>query len=599
MIEFYRKVLSFLDPQERRRVFLLFGMILVMGLIEVMGVASIVPFMYVMTDPGIVETNPYLARAYHGLGFTETRDFMLFLGIVVFLLVVFGLLFKALTQYAIYRFSTMRNYSISTRMLKGYLHQPYTWFLHRNSADVAAAVLTQVNELVGRAILPSIRFLASSIVIVFLVLLLVVAQPMVALTAALVLGTAYGAIYFGVRRFLARLGVERHDANRQRFRVAAEATGGIKDLKLMGLENVFLRRYQREAKRVAERDAMIGAMSEVPRYVLEAIAFGGLMFFVLFLLMRGEGTLLDIIPILALYAFAAVRLFPALQQAFAALSSMQFGRATLDRLHQDFEENAAAARSSRLATPPLRLTDRLELADVSYAYPQADRGALHGLDLTIQARTTVGIVGGTGAGKTTAVDLILGLLVPDRGEVRVDGTAITPANLRAWQRSIGYVPQQIFLTDDSVTANIAFGLEAAEIDPVAVERAARIAELHDFVTRELPQGYDTIVGERGVRLSGGQRQRIGIARALYHDPDVLILDEATSALDNLTERAVMDAVRNLGGDKTVIMIAHRLTTVRDCDVIFMLDQGRLSAAGSYDDLLRSSGKFRALAGGVA
>ena len=232
-----------------------------------------------------------------------------------------------------------------------------------------------------------------------------------------------------------------------------------------------------------------------------------------------------------------------------------------------------------------------------YRYPAAERPALEGVDMTIPVRSSVGIVGGTGAGKTTVVDVILGLLRPERGALEVDGTPVADADLRAWQNSIGYVPQQIFLTDDTVRANIAFGLDPGEVDAAAVERAARVAELHDFVMRELPQGYDTAIGERGVRLSGGQRQRIGIARALYHDPDVLILDEATSALDNLTERAVMAAVQNLGRAKTVIMIAHRLSTVRNCDVIFMMERGRVVAQGSYDELLARNRSFQAMVAG--
>lgn len=601
MVEFYQKLLDVLNPYERRRFFLLLVMILVMGLVEVLGVASIVPFMYVVADPEAVAKNAYLAQAYAWLGFEDPQAFMIFLGLGVFGIVVFGLLFKAFTQYAIYRFTMRRNYSISSRMLEGYLHQPYTWFLHRNSAEVASAVLAEVQEVVNKSLLPGMRFIASSVVVLFLVGLLVVAQPVVALSAALILGLAYGAIYLSLRQMLERIGRERRLANQGRFRVANEATGGIKDLKLMGLEQSFLDRYRASAIRVAEHDAMISAIGDVPRFILEAIAFGGLLFFVLFLLIQSEGSLVDIIPILALYAFAGIRLFPALQEVFRSLSNIRFGRATLERLHEDIRENEAAAarRPQRLEGPALRLSDRLELVDIHYAYPQADRAALRGLDLAIDARTTVGIIGGTGAGKTTTVDLILGLLEPDRGELRVDGMPITGANLRAWQQSIGYVPQQIFLTDDTITANIAFGLKKKDIDQAAVERAARIAELHDFVMEELPHGYDTLVGERGVRLSGGQRQRVGIARALYHDPDVLILDEATSALDNLTERAVMDAVHNLGHAKTIIMIAHRLTTVQECDVIFMLEHGRLVAAGRYDELLASNGKFRAMAGGAA
>ena len=223
------------------------------------------------------------------------------------------------------------------------------------------------------------------------------------------------------------------------------------------------------------------------------------------------------------------------------------------------------------------------------------RTALTGLDLRVPARSTLGIVGGTGAGKTSLVDVVLGLLWPDQGEIRVDGVKVARKNLRAWQDNVGYVPQQISLIDDSVAANIAFGVPSERVDMAAVERAARIAELHDFVRTELPDGYATRVGDRGVRLSGGQRQRIGIARALYRDPDVLILDEATSALDNLTEKAVMDAVHNLGHAKTIIMIAHRLSTVRGCDAIIMMEQGQIVASGTYEELLGSSTKFRAMA----
>jgi len=268
--------------------------------------------------------------------------------------------------------------------------------------------------------------------------------------------------------------------------------------------------------------------------------------------------------VLAVYAFAGVRIFPALQWVYVSTTSMRFSKPALVRLHEDMM--AASVNVGRLprrvdGSDAVPLTDRLELVDVHFSYPLAGRAALRGLNLEIPARTNVGIVGGTGAGKTTTVDLILGLLEAQQGEVRVDGVPITKENVRAWQRSIGYVPQQIFLTDDTVSGNIAFGLDAKDVDHAAVERAAKVAELHDFIVREMPEGYDTFVGERGVRLSGGQRQRVGIARALYHDPDVLILDEATSALDNLTERAVMDA-----------------------------------AMGSYDELFENNRKFQKLAG---
>jgi ABC-type multidrug transport system fused ATPase/permease subunit len=599
MFDVYKKLLGLLTRRERRSFFVVLGLVLIMGFVETVGVASIVPFMLVLADPSVIERHAILGEVYHALNFTDPHAFMVFLGFVVFTVIVGGLLFKTFAFYAVYRFTMMRSYTIANRMLRGYLLQPYTWFLNRNSAEIGANILGDVSKVTTKALLPAMKVLTYGTVVVGLILLLVLVRPVVAFTAAVVLGGSYVLIYVAVRSYLLRLGHERHIANRERFQIAGEALGGIKDVKLLGLEDAFLNRYRKPALQVARHDATSTILADLPHYLLEAVAFGAMLAFVLFLLITGSGSIASIVPMLALYAFAAIRIFPALQRIYNSLAAIRFSKPTLDRLYEDMKAAEANMRTLPPRTrnePAVRLAGRLDLEDIHYAYPLADRAALCGLSLSIPARSTIGIVGGTGAGKTTAIDIVLGLLVPDRGRLVVDGTPVTAENLAAWQRSIGYVPQQIFLTDDTVSANIAFGLDAAEIDQAAVERAAKIAEIHDFVLSEMSKGYATPVGERGVRLSGGQRQRIGIARALYHDPDVLILDEATSALDNLTEKAVMDAVHNLGHAKTIIMIAHRLSTVRDCDTIFMLEHGRVVAAGAYDDLIESNRQFRALAG---
>jgi len=601
MLATYRKLIDLMTPAGRRRFYLLLGLIALMGLAEMISVASILPFLAVVANPDILEGEGRVAHIYAALDFSSRDRFMVFLGVGVFVLVVFGLLFSTLTQYAIFRFAGRQGYSISSRLLRGYLYKPYTWFLENHSAKLGASVLSEVNQVVTQAMLPAMRILSQALVALFLIALLVAVRPLVAVIAGAAIIGCYMLIYLSVRRYLGRLGSDRQAANQARFRVAGEALGGIKDVKLIGLEEAYLGRFQQAAKRLERAMANSQIVGEVPRNILKAVALGGILFFVLFLMITHGGDLASILPVLGLYAFASLRLFPALQMIYTASATLRFSRPVLDKLHQDMMRNEAppppAVPAAEVA--PMRLHERLEFADVRYAYPRAERTALQGLSLTIPARTTVGIVGGTGAGKTTAVDLVLGLLEPQAGEIRVDGRAVTAENLRAWQNAIGYVPQQIFLIDDSVSANIAFGQPKKRIDQAAVERAARIAELHDFVTTEMPQGYDTLVGERGVRLSGGQRQRIGIARALYHDPDVLILDEATSALDNLTERAVMDAVHNLGHAKTIVLIAHRLSTVRGCDTIFMLEKGRLIAQGSYDELLEHSQKFRAMVVGAA
>jgi ABC-type multidrug transport system fused ATPase/permease subunit len=596
MFDTYRKLLKLLTPRERRSFWMLLVLIVIMGIVETVGVAAIMPFMYMLADPTVLERHQLLSQVYNGLGFTSMHNFMLFFGFSVFVVVVGGLLFKAATLYAVYRFTMMRGYSLSNRMLHGYLFQPYTWFLNRHSADIGSNVLGEVSKVTQKSLLPAMKLITYSVVVLGLVVLLVLVNPKVAAVAAVLFGGSYVLVYLGVQRYLSRIGEERHRANIERFQIAGEALGGIKDVKLLGLESHFLHRFQPAARSVATSDAASTILGELPRYILEAVAFGGLLAFVLVLLISGSTSIAEVVPMLAVYAFASLRIFPALQRIYVSMTLMRFSKPTLDKLYTDMQ----AAEANVRALPPidrktvLHLDTALVLDDVHYAYPQAERPAVRGMSLTIPARTTIGIVGGTGAGKTTTVDIILGLLAPDSGRFTVDGVPITAANMKAWQRSVGYVPQQIFLTDDTVAANIAFG--KAEIDLEAVERASRTAELHDFVMREMPQGYQTRVGERGIRLSGGQRQRIGIARALYHNPDVLILDEATSALDNLTERAVMDAVHNLGRAKTIVMIAHRLSTVRDCDTIFMLEHGRVVAQGSYDDLIETNRQFRALAG---
>ncbi len=317
-------------------------------------------------------------------------------------------------------------------------------------------------------------------------------------------------------------------------------------------------------------------------------------------LINSGGTLGASLPIIGLYAFAGARLFPAAQQIYRSVTTLRFGQAAMEALINDIRALPATSMEARSAAQrgaePLHLVNALELRNVGFAYANSERPVIRDLSLEIKANTTVAMVGTTGAGKTTIVDLILGVLAPRQGSIVVDGTAIDENNVARWQRTLGYVPQDIFLTDDTISGNIAFGVPAEEIDREAIERASRMAKLHDFVMSELPQGYDTHIGERGVRLSGGQRQRVAIARALYRDPDLLVLDEATSALDTETERAVMDAVHNLAKAKTIILIAHRLTTVRECDRIFLLDRGEIAASGTYDQLVDENPKFRALAG---
>jgi len=594
MISAYAKIYDLLDRKERVRFFQLVAMMFMMGILDMVGVASIVPFLAVVADPSRVDQNQYLRLVNEAMGFSDPRAFLVFLGLVVFSVMVISLGFKALTLYAMARFSLMRSHSLSGRLLGQYLHQPYVWFLGRNSAGIGKQILSEVQHVVNSAIVPAMRLLAQSISLLFLLGFLVWVEPIVAFAAILLVGGAYFVIFISARRYLLRMGQVRLAANKARFQIAQEAMGGIKEVKIMSLEDSYLARFRSPSREMAISGSGIQVVGELPRHLLEAIAFGGVIAMIVGLLYFGDGDLVDIVPTLGLFALAGLKMFPAVQQVYHCLIQLRSSAPTLDEIHRDLTESRSSAVNVPRSASRLIMEQGFALDDVHYTYPNAGRPALDGLCLSIKARTTVGIVGGTGAGKTTAVDVMLGLLSPQRGRLLVDGCEVTVDKLRAWQNNLGYVPQQIFLTDDTVAGNIAFGVPQDGIDMAMVERAARIANLHEFVSQDLPLGYLTKVGERGVRLSGGQRQRIGIARALYHDPAILILDEATSALDNITERAVIDAVHNLGHEKTIIMIAHRLTTVQGCDCIFLVENGRLAAQGTYDELVAGNAAFRKL-----
>lgn len=595
-----RKLISLLTPPERKRAIVLMGMILVMAFLDAVGVASILPFIALLSNPELLQTNVALNAAFTAsshIGIYTTEQFLFALGVLVFVLLVTSLAFKALTTYAQTRFALMREYSIGRRLVEGYLHQPYSWFLNRHSADLGKTILSEVQTVIGNGMYPLMTLMAQSTVALALLVLLIIVDSLLALSVGVVLGLAYAGIFAVISGWLKRLGQSRTKANKERFTAVSEAFGAAKEVKVGGLEQAYIKRFAKPAEIYARVQATARVISELPRYALEAIAFGGMLLVILYLMAK-SGSFVSALPIIALYAFAGYRLMPALQQIYGAFTQLRFAGPAVDALHQDLI-SLQATDAQRGHLSPLPLIQAITLNHVSYRYPNAPQLALKGIDLTIPARSTVGFVGATGSGKTTTVDVILGLLEPQEGALNIDGEPITSVNRRQWQRAIGYVPQHIYLADDSVAANIAFGVNAKDIDQQTVERAAKIANLHEFVVNDLPQGYATTVGERGVRLSGGQRQRIGIARALYHNPQVLVLDEATSALDNLTEQAVMEAVNNLGHDITIILIAHRLSTVRQCDQIFLLERGEVKASGTYDELNAGNQHFAEMAAGAS
>lgn len=597
-----RKALALLTPREKRRGMLLLAIATLMALLEVVGVASVMPFLAVMADPRRIEASRLLTRLYDGLGFTSTEQFLLFLGAASFTLLVIAAVVRSFGQYALVRFAQMRRHSISERLLETYLRQPYEFFLNRHSGDLTKGILSEVDQVVSNVYQPAIFMAAQVITLAAITLLLIVIDPWVALSAGVLMAGAYSLTYWLIRGTVHRIGNTQVESNRQRFEAASEALGGIKDIKFLGREHAYLERFRRPSFEMARGIAANTTLSLVPRYAIEAIAFGGILLLSLVLLNRSGGhsdsALGEVLPLLGLYALAGYRMLPAAQAIYQSMTLMRFGAAAVDNLYADLAQREHLDGLTTGTPARLALHKQVELQGVCYAYPGVSEGGLRDINLSIPIGTTIGVVGSTGAGKTTLVDVILGLLPPQSGKILVDDLEVTAENRRGWMANIGYVPQHIFLSDSTVAQNIALGLPDEAIDRTRVQDCARLARISDFVENELSDGYDTKIGERGVRLSGGQRQRIGIARALYHDPELIVFDEATSALDNLTEQEVMRAVNTLSGSKTIIMVAHRLSTVKICDQIAVLDRGKIAGLGTYADLSRSNSAFKQIASGL-
>ena len=559
-----------------------------MALLDTIGVASILPFITILTNPEIIYSNIVLNMMFQKLkifGVENSNQFLFVLGILVFLILLFSLIFKSLTSYAQERYCQMREFSIGKRLIEGYLHQPYSWFLNQHSANIGKTILSEVQQVVVNGILPIIEIIAKGSVTLAIVILLVLVDIKLALIIGFSLGAAYGTIFYLINGYLKKIGKERLLSNNNRFTTITEAFGAAKEVKIGGLEQNYINRFTKSAQIYARHEASSKIFAQLPRYALEAIAFGGIMLVILYLISQ-KGSFNSALPIISLYVFAGYRLLPSLQLIYASLTQLSYVGPSLDALNNDIKK--LQSTNLNVIQNPLSLNKSITLNEIDYSYPNTTRVALKNININIPAKSTVGFVGTTGSGKTTTADVILGLLEPQKGYLEVDQLKITKNNSRSWQRSIGYVPQQIYLSDDTISANIAFGLQGDQINQKQVEEVAKIANLHNFIMDELPDKYMTTVGERGIRISGGQQQRIGIARALYHNPQLLILDEATSALDTQTEKAVMDAVNNLSKNITIILIAHRINTLKKCDIIFEFEKGELVNQFSYNDLKQSN-----------
>ena len=580
------EIYGLLNVGERRRIIVLFSLMVVgMGL-EMLGIGLIIPAVALLLQTAPSETYPPLAVVVEMLGQPTqvqliTGGMLLLVGVYLVKALFLGFLAWYQNDFA---FGVQRH--ISRELFATYLYQPYAFHLQRNSAQLIRNAVNEVHKLWFLILNPTLVVLGEGLVLVGVTCLLFIVEPIGALIVVLVLGCAAWGFHLYTRGRLLRLGIARQHHDGQRIQELQQGLGGVKEAKLLGRESGFLAKYEEHNAESARVEQFQATLQLLPRLWIELLAVTGLATLIITMLMQ-EQAAASIVPTLGLFAAAAFRLMPSAYRVLGAVQNLPYGMPVIKMLREELKltselpANAEASVNSQVANS---FKNDIRLVDVDYMYPSSPEFALKGLNISIRKGDSIGFVGPSGSGKSTLVDIVLGLLTPTSGEVQVDKKNIQ-TGLRSWQDQIGYVPQSVYLTDDTLRNNVAFGIPSDQIDEGAVARAVQAAQLDTFVANQ-PHGLDTVVGERGVRLSGGQLQRIGIARALYHDPSVLVLDEATSALDTLTEKGVMDSVEALQGSKTLLIVAHRLSTVEHCSRLYQLDRGRVIAEGAPAQLLQ-------------
>ncbi|BCX12524.1 MAG: ABC transporter ATP-binding protein [Thermosynechococcus sp.] len=591
------KIWQLLDRGDRWQL-LGIGLLMVLAsLWEAAGVGLVLPFIAVVEKPE--RLNALLFWRQSPLTDTEQAQWLLILSVAFGLLYLCKNLFLALSSYLQLQFLNSKNRKFATLLLQGYLYKPYTFHLQTNTATLIQNVNNEVNNVFNNYLLPLLTVFSESLIVLAIFSVIILANPFISILVIALISILSFIFFQGFRRQLKTVGQRRVGYAQKVIQSINEALGGIKEVKLLGREAYFLKTYSENMANERKANLFVLFMQQLPRLYFESLAVLIIVLIIILTLLQ-RGNVAQVLPLISLFAAAAFRLLPSGGRLMFSLNTIIYYSAAVDLVYEDIWAARTLPLSEllewRREKEPI-FQDCLELIDVHYTYPNAAQPAIRGVSLKIKRGEMVGFVGASGAGKTTIVDLILGLLTPYQGDIRVDGSSIY-GNLGQWQRQIGYIPQTIYLSDDTLRRNIAFGLADEAIDEEALWAAVKAAQLAAFVD-SLPQGLDTVVGERGIRLSGGQRQRIGIARALYHNPSVLVMDEATAALDNQTEAGVMDAIQALSGNKTIIMIAHRLSTVMGCDRLYLMANGQVIAVGSYQELLQTSPDFRAIAQGYA
>ena len=584
---------ALLSKSQRKRFYALQILVVVMAFTEIVGVASIIPFMALVGDMNQLQQDTIIAQVYQLSGITSESQFVFLLGFGVLIMLFFSAIISMFTLWRLSMFANVIGSEIADRLFTHYLNQRWLFHSTGSSAQLTKKIAIETRRVTDNLLTPLMLMNARVVFILLMTISIFFFDPIIAIAGFSFFGVAYFILYRVVRKRLERNGINISDISEQRFRLMNEGFGGIKDILLLGRASDFITRFNKTGVILANSMGSNVGLSLVPRYFIELLAFGSMIGLILYLIATYEGNLGTILPILSVYALASAKLLPAFQMVYASVSNIKGNISALESIQQDIIDSM---QSESVSSKPeeknyIHPKQQISLEDITFTYPGKKELTLNHINMTIPANSVIGIVGPSGSGKSTLIDILLGLISPQQGQLKIDSTIINDQNCRHWQNTIGFVAQSIFLSEGTIAENVAFGISRDKINQEKVQQAIKLAHLDEFL-QSLDQGIHTKVGERGVQLSGGQRQRIGIARALYHEAEVIIFDEATSSLDGITERMIMEAIDNFIGKKTIVMIAHRLKTVQNCDQIFFIDKGQVVDQGTFKELIETNEYFK-------
>lgn len=595
MLSVIKEIFSLLSNDQRKRFYILQVLVILMAFTELLGIASIAPFMALVGDMSLLEKDGIYSKLYQLSGINDPLNFLFVTGIGVLIALTVSTVVSMFTTWRLSSYGSSVGVQLADRLYSHYMKQDWQFHASGSSAQLTKQVSTESTRISNGIIQPLMQMNAKVVLAIFIAVSILIYNPIVAIAGLLMFASGYLLMYKFVRKALVLNGKRLSSVATNRFRLMNEGFGGIKDVLLLNRNKDFIDRFSVEGNIQAKAQGLNQTIAQVPRFFIELLAFGAMISLVLILIKTHHGDLGAVLPILAVYALACFKLLPALQQIYSSITQIKGNLAAFESVKKDLIDSQEDLSTIKTISPnKLSINKAINLKNIYFAYPSKSTYAVNDVSMSIPVNHVIGIVGSSGSGKSTLIDIILGLLTPQKGEIYVDNTLINDNNKRGWQDLLGFVPQSIFLSEGSIAENVAFGIPADEINYDQVMRAIDLAHLTELVN-ELPEGIHTKVGERGVQLSGGQRQRIGIARALYNEANVLIFDEATSALDGITEKIIMDAIHEFTGKKTIIMIAHRLKTVQKCDTIYLMEKGKVIEQGTYMHLVENNSKFREMA----